>query len=543
MKNKLIRYAATALVLIFSASCSDFLDIKPLDKMVLEDYWKTQSDVESTVLACYRAMQEDGYMERIILAGELRSDNVIVDESKLSTPADIVHINDLTIKPTNGYLKWQDFYRVINYCNAVIEFAPGVAEIDPNYTAGFMRSHLAEATTIRALTYFYLVRIYRDVPYIDFHYKDDTQPMQIPQTSGKEILKKLVEQLETAERYALTSWGQNTVWQKGRVTKNFVRALEADIYLWLGEYDKCIAACERIEPDILGENDILNPELATGAELRFISNKTNALNALSLIFLGENSAESIFELQFDSYGQANNKLNSLYYGSSTGIGQLAAATFSSYDDGKFFDAKDVRGQSSFSPLSKSGSAQGFSKIVKYYSVMTLNDDGTVATTTSKNVDNNPPNWVLYRVADVYLMKAEALVERNQAGDLEKALELVNTTFLRSAPEGVQFLMDDYNSQAAMRKLVLDERQREFLFEGKRWFDLVRSALREDDRNGGPDNHPLTLNYIIRKYTYNGEVIRSKLIHTDALYLPIHSDELINNPTLVQNPYYEVNMSK
>jgi len=88
-------------------------------------------------------------------------------------------------------------------------------------------------------------------------------------------------------------------------------------------------------------------------------------------------------------------------------------------------------------------------------------------------------------------------------------------------------------------LVLEERQREFLFEGKRWFDLVRLA-RQEDRNSteGKNSHPEMLNYVTRKYQFNADVIRSKLRYTDALYLPIAEKELISNRALVQNPYYE-----
>jgi hypothetical protein len=123
------------------------------------------------------------------------------------------------------------------------------------------------------------------------------------------------------------------------------------------------------------------------------------------------------------------------------------------------------------------------------------------------------------------------------------MDMVNTTYLRSNTDGSPFLMDNYNTQALMRKLVFTERQREFLFEGKRWFDMVRATLREDRAAGGKDSHPEILNYATRKYTYNGSVIRSKFIHTDAWFLPIHSDELVNNKALKQNPYYEVEMGK
>ena len=82
----------------------------------------------------------------------------------------------------------------------------------------------------------------------------------------------------------------------------------------------------------------------------------------------------------------------------------------------------------------------------------------------------------------------------------------------------------------MRDFVLLERQRELMFEGKRWFDLVRKARRE-----GSNGAMLTL--ATRKYTNPGSV-RSKWIKPDMLYLPIHKNELKVNPLLVQNPEYE-----
>jgi hypothetical protein len=538
MKNK-FTYIITAIQLFSFASCADFLDTKPLDKMVLEDYWKTQSDVESTVLACYRAMQEDGYMERIILGGELRSDNVVVDRIKLNTPLEIDHINNLTIKPTNSLLNWQDFYRVINYCNAVLEFAPGVTEIDPNYSSGFMRAHQAEAYAIRALSYFYLVRLYKNVPYIDFHYKEDTQQFRIPASSGDSILHVLSEQLKFAETYALASWGRNrTTWQKGRVTKNMIRALQADIYLWMGEYNSCIEACEKIEEDVLAEDEILNYDLATGAELQMISNKQNPLNAFESLFLLENSRESIFELQFDRNQKNNTKLESLYYPASSATGQLSAAPLADYNEKLFFSTTDIRGQSSFDPKGTFGT-QGFPKILKYFVAGMITGPDTYYFLNRPITNSNPPNWIIYRLADVYLMKAEALVERNQGGDLDAAFELANLTYTRSNPEGSPLLIENYNSQDNLRKLVFDERQRELLFEGKRWFDMVRFALREDRLAGSPNSHPKILEYAIRKYSYNGDVIRSKLVNTDALFLPIEERELINNPELKQNPYYEL----
>lgn len=530
MKNT-FKYTLAAIMLIMASSCADWLDPKPLDKMVVEDYWKTRNNVESVVLACYRAMAEEGFMERIILGGELRSDNVIVEKERLKSTDHQITINDMTVKPTNALLPWKDFYLVINLCNTVLQYAPDVMKEDPDYSIGFLRAHEAEARTLRALAYFYLVRIYRDVPYIDFPYAEDTQEFNIPKTEGDKILEMQIEELLLAERYAMKTWGTGTMNasdQHGRVTKNMVRALLADIYLWMGRYEECVEACNRILPDVVGDDEIINPEFATGAELRLITNKLFAANSFRQLFFSGNSMESIFELQFSS--TVENKKVPEFYGNMENIGQLAASTWiTDYfkEDEENDNNKDLR---KWSFVERSN---GFFQPFKYIGA-SFSETASGSFPVYNEITPFRGNWIFYRLADVYLMKAEALVE---LGDLGEALELVNLTYMRANPEGLPLSENNFSSKEEMQELVLLERQREFLFEGKRWFDLVRLARKEDKING-INNHPKMLDLVARKYQYNGEVIKSKLRNTDALYLPIAEKELISNQALEQNPYYD-----
>ena len=145
------------------------------------------------------------------------------------------------------------------------------------------------------------------------------------------------------------------------------------------------------------------------------------------------------------------------------------------------------------------------------------------------------NWILYRLTDVMLMEAEALVERNDsvANDLRKAFDLTNAVYSRSnlsAPDKDSLAFSSYGTQSEMRDLVLLERQRELMFEGKRWFDLVRKARREGT------NGPM-LDLAKRKYN-KPEAVKSKWIKPDMLYLPIYEEELKVNTLLKQNPEYK-----
>ena len=133
------------------------------------------------------------------------------------------------------------------------------------------------------------------------------------------------------------------------------------------------------------------------------------------------------------------------------------------------------------------------------------------------------------------MKAEALVERNTGNDITDAVALVSQIYDRSNPDlDPGSLISSYN-QAMARDLVFDERQREFLFEGKRYFDIVRRIRRE----GSPTD--IVSNYLLAKYvsmSLDQTTVFSKLNDPDAIYFPINQDELKLNTLLHQNRFYE-----
>ena len=161
------------------ASCGDFLEIKPMDRTVLEDYWKEKADVTGTVNGCYEALANEAVVTRMGVWGELRSDNVVAGTS---TPGNINEMLNENLLQTNEICQWSSFYNTINRCNIVCHYAPEVEQIDPNYTYNEMKATIAEMKTLRALCYFYLIRAFRDVPYTTVPSIDDNQNYVIPAT-------------------------------------------------------------------------------------------------------------------------------------------------------------------------------------------------------------------------------------------------------------------------------------------------------------------------------------------------------------------------
>ena len=138
------------------------------------------------------------------------------------------------------------------------------------------------------------------------------------------------------------------------------------------------------------------------------------------------------------------------------------------------------------------------------------------------------------------MKAEALACRYDTtavnnADLNESFGLVKAVYYRSNPY-IKITADSISytngSAQSLQELILEERQRELAFEGKRWFDLVRKALRDGDTG------PMLDILINNKYKTNQKAIRTKMTAMDCLFFPILEREINTNPLLKQNPAYE-----
>ena len=499
-------------------SCNNWLDLKPESQIVLEDYWQTESQATAVLAGCYRGLTADPCIERMIVWGELRSDNLVEGNS---TSIDILNVLGTNITPTNAYADWSSFYSVINYCNTFLFYAPSVVNKDQNFTITKLNTMDAEALTIRALCYFYLVRAFQQVPLILNPSISDAQNYLIPKSTERVILDQIIKDLLTAQKYAKTSYGTQA-FDKGRITLSAVNALLADVYLWDQQYSNCVDMCNRVMAD---------------QTLKLVDGE----KVLNSVFYTGNSTESIFELQFDKSIQFNNSVKNLYGYDGNPLGGLAYALYLgpkgilnpfNYQPTTLNESSvDIRQSNSFGTITN---GNGF--LIYKYTLLkcTENSDGTV--TPVYRSGNTTANWIIYRLSDVLLMKAEALTELDRSDDdLKQSLNLVNTTYLRSNITADSLSFNQYGDKVAMESLVLRERQRELLFEGKRWFDLMRVVRRQNDAT-------VILKYISPKLTGNNMQTQQMSV-MNALYMPISQSEIQINTNLVQNPFYiDTNLS-
>jgi hypothetical protein len=145
--------------------------------------------------------------------------------------------------------------------------------------------------------------------------------------------------------------------------------------------------------------------------------------------------------------------------------------------------------------------------------------------------SNTAHWIFYRLSDLLLIKAEALVERDQEGDRDAAFNMVDIVNKRANNLKQSLKISDYiNSKNAMANLVMDERRREFMFEGKRWYDLVRRSRRDG-------NTTYLVSAVKSKYEQNANAIAIKMADPNIIYFPYAKNEMKVNPLLEQNPAY------
>lgn len=534
-----------------SSSCDDFLDILPMNDVVLENFWTQKSDVTSVLNSCYESMEANDCLTRMALWGELRSDNMTLGAS---TSFEVSQILKENILPTNSLCNWTAFYQTINRCNTVCHYAPLVQAKDPNYTEPEMKANVAEATALRSLCYFYLIRTFRDVPFSRRPSIDDTQKFVMPATKFDDVLDSLITDLEAVKDDAVRRYytDDNTLayTNSSRITRYAIYALLADLYLWKGDWDKCVAHCdlvlnykkEQYEEMRLRDGDIVGMQLFNGYPLLMERPVGSSLsgNAYNEIFGTGNSFESLFELYFLQNQSVQNTFVSNYYGSnSSTMGMLSAPDFLYKDvitgNNGVFKKTDCRAYEGMQLYSARYAITKYARQTVSFNTTNLASESDLRLSATRR-STNYSNWVVYRMTDVMLMKAEAEIERGMTDDYNDAFTLINAVNKRAnnvlnTSVSDTLKHDDYvTSKQAMQELVMAERQRELLFEGKRWYDLVRMSRRDGNTNR-------LVNLASQKYVDNINAIKIKLANPDIIYFPYLRSELKVNPYLVQNSAY------
>lgn len=582
MKKYILLFVSSMMLV----SCLDTI-ILPDDKTVDEDFWKTKGQVSSMVNAAYSAMASDDVIARLIVWGDFRADELLSPSNQVDVSATTRALDEIAavnMQTTNMYGQWASLYNVINRCNIVLERAAEVMQEDPNYTEGDYQVDRSQMLALRALCYFYLVRNFRDVPFITEAYMNSSQNMQVGQSAPDVVLQHCIEDLEEASKTAISASGYSTnEWRRvGWLTNDGINALLADIYLWRAsvlhsqaDYEQCIAYCDKViqskrSQHIRGRNEVVEKEypLCDAAEM------------YDQLFVEQNAEESIFELQ----SRSNSAVCQYFYkyksaNGNGGEGWLRAAPIfggtssvynatTSISNSTLFAETDLR---YYAACYLPSSGEESYSVRKMISENSIESKTAVKSRETYNYGGLNRNYSIYRLPDAMLMKAEAKVQlckpttglsqtdslRQDSINLKllaEAFNLVQAVNTRALYRENQADSMKWNTFKGMTTdqfelLVMQERLREFCFEGRRWYDLMRYNYRHIngvnysatmfEQNGAlVANSKEMLTLMTRSRGNEASGVQAKMANESYLYMPVPNSDIIVCPLLHQNPAYK-----
>lgn len=498
-----------------SFSCSDsFLEVKNENELTAQNFFSKVSDFDLALNGTYDAVKN------LDLFGQTFYVQTLVS---LSHEADYWNAqcrNEVTSADGNVYIAWRGFYRVVARANDIIENAPKfVQEKNPTPTeAEALNLIVAQARFLRGFAYFHLVRLWGEESYavdkdrlavpLIMKVATSRDEMMMPRATVGQVYDQIVDDFEFAEGVLPVSWDADNI---ARVSKYAVKGFLGQVHLYREDY----------------------PLARTYFEEVINSNRYQLVpsNRYEDLFLGKNefSSESLWELNYTIDMAQNIWENGL----GSGIALVLAPPGRGWSNctphgvNIFRFGSDPRLQiSTYAPTDLVATTEGnmepagesefnftghsFKKYVpKEYCVYATNRNSGI-------------NYLIMRLADVYLMYAEVL---NKQGEDGTAAEYVNKVRRRAygyAANTPQPSVDYTGTGTALRDYIREERFKELFGEGHRWYDIVRWKIVKEE---------------VEKYN-DYRVTQGVIAYQEKdYYYPIPLQELDNNTQMVPSTGY------
>ena len=480
MKKHIFYIAILSLYALVLTGCNDFLDKSPISQLTSSSTSSltTADQAEALLAACYADYRTERYELDYFVDGDMHSDNTYAGAS--GSQYSQIDAYNADASNSNVTRDWTNLYAMVAHCNKTIVNVPKIA--DANLTDARKTQIVAEASFIRAWAYFDLIRLFENIPLIlndipaingdNFEQLSSTlYPEQATQAS---IYSQIVTDLQTA-----LATVPATAANKGFITKGAVNALLAKVYATQDtkDWSKVSTYCDAV----------INGGYSLVSNYDYLWDDNH-----------KNSSESIFEIQYDgNWG--------------TGTGNWGASMFIGTDWKKFnCPSKDI-----VKAFNDEGDVIRYNSSIKWATVTWDDANWTKSNypfcNKMRGDQSAASNIIMLRLADILLLKAEAL---NELGQTTQA-----ATYINQVRNRVGLANTAATTQSDMRLAIEKERFLELAFEGQRWFDLVRTGRAVaviSKAEGG---------------IYNGKITSTNLVY------PIPQSQLDLNSKLKQNSGY------
>lgn len=408
--------------------------------------------------------------------GDVMSDDALKGGQNISDMSAAYELENFKSNADNEiaeeYFKAQ--YEGIARCNMSLRYIPDV-KCDSDMNESLKQRLLGEAYFLRAYYYFRLVRTYGGVP-ITLQMEGDDSKWDLARSSASEVYARIISDLKEAESRL---WNKSATGgdDMGRATKGAAQAMLLKVYMYMHDYQNAKTWGDKFLKDQASEYNLAAD---------FASNFTLA---------GENNEESIFEIQYANEGTSDyNPGNGATRGTfttiltrsrSTNMGDegwgFNKPTHNLYDE--FEEADSLRRNATIILLDSDHLGDQDTYLGTAYlnrKTGLYNDDGTGYTYTLAHATRGVLNNKQYRLADFYLLYAEACLETGDDATATTYLNKVRTRAKVPTYPGYKFKVNGVEiASPTLKEAIRHERRMELAMEGHRWFDLVRWGVAYD----------------------------------------------------------------
>lgn len=520
--NKYLLVLLTAVGVTVSGCKDSFFDRAPEDALTLDSYYQTAEQVKASTNALYNVPWFNFNNKAFWAITELSGGNA------RTYSGDVVNFSNFSVTADNNELTngWKSLFSVVAQANAIINNMP--AKVPASVDPAVVNNALGEARLMRAMAYFYLVRLWGNVPIIentlDFVYspKINTNPVE-------DVYTFIVQDLEFAEANCTKKIRTGTSVENGHVSSGSASAMLAKVHLYRQDYAQARTYAEKVINS--GEFKLYGTQVAgrTFTDLFRTANNNNEESIIALQWVGGGQ-----------YGRGNSMqasfaISSQITGTGDGYGVVGPTIDLQADFAK--EPGDVRRKATimlagdvYPELNSAGggytvpadvNAQNTKAGIKKYVVGSRADNGGLGAAQSAG-----NNTYLMRYAEVLLIEAEAVLAGAASTSVPAAITAYNQVRARAG----------LSPKASITQAdILRERRLELAIEGDYWFDLGRI----DGFNA--TTHPRAIAIISQQErgTYSNdktEVYSERYTPTnDRFRFPYPSTETAINPLLTQAP--------
>ncbi len=503
---------------LLSGACKKTLDINSTRVVNEVNFWNGLEDSRAALMGIYgltRAALADNNGHWIY--GDVRKG---VFDSPIRQDLKAVIRDDLTAEypVINALSDWRRFFAVVNACNIFLERIHEVKEKDPRYTENNMTVDVAQVRFLRAFAYFYMVRIWGNVPFILTSREGTFE--NVAQSDGRAILEFVQQEMLRAAADLPYRYGENDIQQPGPyynelssrwdgtlVRKLSAYAVLAHVAAWQGKYAD-VTTYTKFVIDNMGKGNLSynSTDYLTRRNGLFYSKNINQLLGFAFVY---DHQDATFSGNIESLTLAapvvSKSIPDIFIPKDSIL-----SVFREPNDARFLidTTGAVYSQAYFTNYS--GKYPIFSKIKV---ILNGSTDPTFRIFSSA---------ILFtRIEDVVLLQAEALAALGDKTGAINSLNIVrqlrynvNSTGVVNNPN-TNYVAYNEAVNGPILEAIFQERKKEFMGEGYRWYDLVRyNKIAQKDK----------------KFL--------SLIEKGGIYWPVAKELLAQNPLLTQNPFWK-----